>query len=613
MSTKEYYLEHKQYGNRYKTDAQLIDVLNERKFTGIMDKQAKFIEENQLLNQEDWDLFVQQFLMAVDDNDAGWRGEYFGKMMRGSCITYQYTKNEKLYQLLFKISQKMLDTQDEKGRFSTYSIPCEFNGWDMWSRKYVLLGLLHFHEICRDELFKEKIVNALTKHLDYIVEHIGKDKLEINKTSIHWLGINSASILEPVVRMYNLTGKESYLQFAKYLIEYLTNSEANIFALALENKLYPYQYPVIKAYEMMSCFEGLLEYYRVTGEENCKTAVINFVDSVKKSDITLIGCAGCADEMFNNGTAKQTDDEYTGIMQETCVTVTWMKLCNQLLLLTGEAKYADYIEQSVYNALHGAVNNNKNKTNGGLLFDSYSPLLLGMRGRDVGGRRNISTTKFYGCCAAIGAAGTGLPLVTAVTTTQNGIAINYYENGSITANGLKLTIETLYPVDGKVKITIDQINEENKEISLRIPSFTTKNTKISINNKPYVVETVSNESFYVAINRNWSGGDIIEMEFDMNLRTVRPCGVEGKVETKDYFAVLYGPLVLARDSQITKVGEVVEYSDKIEFVSKEKNGFDCLFRAKVLVGANEMDLIDYGSSGKTWDENSFIEVWIKSK
>ena len=49
--------------------------------------------------------------------------------------------------------------------------------------------------------------------------------------------------------MYNITGKASYLQFARYIIEYLTNSGANIISLALENKLRPYQYPVVKAYE----------------------------------------------------------------------------------------------------------------------------------------------------------------------------------------------------------------------------------------------------------------------------------------------------------------------------------------------------------------------------
>jgi len=40
---------------------------------------------------------------------------------------------------------------------------------------------------------------------------------------------------------------------------------------------------------------------------------------------------------------------------ETCVTFTWIKLCNNLLRLTENPMYADQIEKSVYNALLAAL------------------------------------------------------------------------------------------------------------------------------------------------------------------------------------------------------------------------------------------------------------------
>ncbi len=610
MSIKKYYQNNKQYGNRYDTDFQYMDVTFYREFSGIMDKQARFIEENQLFNEEDWELFVHQFEIAPDDEDNGWRGEYFGKMMRGACMTYQYTRNKKLYDLLKKTVLKMLDCQDDLGRFSTYSKNCEFDGWDMWCRKYVLLGFLHFHEICPEQDIREQIVNALSKHLDYIVENVGVGKIELGQTSKWWGAINSASILEPVIKMYNITGKEAYLSFAEYIIDFLTNSEVNIITLALENKVMPYQYPTTKAYEMMSCFEGLLEYYRLTGEENCKTAVINFVDAVYMSDITIIGCAGCEHELFNNAVATQTDTDYKGIMQETCVTVTWMKLCNQLLLLTGDGKYADYIECSLYNALYGAINNKKNTTNGGFMFDSYSPLTLGQRGRMVGGYKNISSDKYYGCCAAIGAAGTALPLLTSITTTNDGVAINYYEQGNVTVNGYNLAIETNYPAEETVKIKVIDACQGKGCIYLRIPEFSGKNTKIFVNGQAHPIESLS-ESSYLLLCREWQCGDTVEIIFDMNPRIVRPVGIEGKDETKDYFAVLYGPLVLARDLEITQTGDTVKFNEKLEIASKNCDDFDCLFRADVAIGNSKMEMIDYASSGKTWDENSLVEAWIK--
>ena len=70
-----------------------------------------------------------------------------------------------------------------------------------------------------------------------------------------------------------------------------------------------------------------MEYYRVTGVEKWKLAVIRFAKRVFASDITVIGCAGCTHELFDHSDVRQLDAAEKGVMQETCVTVTWMKLC----------------------------------------------------------------------------------------------------------------------------------------------------------------------------------------------------------------------------------------------------------------------------------------------
>lgn len=611
METLTYYQNHKQYGNRFLTDNQLTASNSFKNFSGVMDKQARFIEENQLLIKEDWELFVEQFTTLYDTADAGWRGEYFGKMMRGACMTYQYTKNEKLYDILFSTAKKMLKTQDEFGRFSTYEIEKEFNGWDMWSRKYIILGLLHFFEICKDEPFKNEIVSALEKHLDYITEKIGKDKITIDKTTTWWGGVNSASILEPVVRMYNLTGKENYLDFAKYIIDFLTNSQTNIFALALENKLMPYQYPVRKAYEMMSCFEGLLEYYRVTKEEKYKQTVVNFVDALKETDITIIGCAGCEHELLNNSCLSQTDTDYKGIMQETCVATTWMKLCNQLLCLTGNPKYADYIETALYNTIHGAINNNFCQTNGGFMFDSYSPLTLGKRGRKIGGHRNLNAVKTYGCCVAIGAASTALPLLNAVNVNKNGIVFNFYENGEVEIENFKLNVKTAYPISGKIEIEIVNAPETESEISVRIPEFAVNKSQVLLNENKIEMPKNLQTAHYVTVKSHFKKGDIIKVDLNLNPRVVRAKGVGEKPQSKNFFAVLYGPLVLARDVSFTNVDKVALDNGEVNVKIEENPTFNCVVKANVSIGNTSLEMADYSSCGKTWDENSLMQAWIE--
>ena len=70
-----------------------------------------FIEQEQLFNTRLWKLFTEQFKAGnVDDENLGWRGEYWGKMMRGACFTWAYTRDEKLYALL---TQTVQDNSDD--------------------------------------------------------------------------------------------------------------------------------------------------------------------------------------------------------------------------------------------------------------------------------------------------------------------------------------------------------------------------------------------------------------------------------------------------------------------------------------------------------------------
>ncbi|WP_217451963.1 beta-L-arabinofuranosidase domain-containing protein [Mucilaginibacter humi] len=75
-------------------------------------------------------------------------------------------------------------------------------------------------------------------------------------------------------------------------------------------------------------------------------------ENIKNTEINIAG-SGSAVECWFGGKSLQAMP--VAHYRETCVTATWIKLSQQLLRLTGEAKYADAIEQSYYNALLGAM------------------------------------------------------------------------------------------------------------------------------------------------------------------------------------------------------------------------------------------------------------------
>jgi len=601
-----------QWGNRFVLDKQLINPKIKNSFTGIIDRQARFLQDNQLLDPIKWQLFVEQFRLKRDD-DLCWRSEYFGKMMRGAAMTYQYTGNEALYICLENAVKDLLTVQDDRGRFTANPDELVYQGWDIWGRKYVILGLLHFYEICRDDSLKKKILTALEAHLDSICDDVGDGKkMSITDTSIMWLGINSASILEAVMRMYNVTHKKRYLDFAQHIVTVCSTPKTGIFTLALEDKLDPYQYPVKKAYEMMSCFEGLLEYYRATGEEKWRQAVIQFVNRMAASDISIIGCAGCEGETLNHAVVTQTDIEYTNVMQETCVSVTWMKLCNQLLGLTGDPKYADYIENTAYNALYGAMNNQKSSHNRGFMVDSYSPLTKGTRGRLTGGIRDLKENVYFGCCVAIAAAGTALVPITAVVSTEFGYSVNYYEKGLVRTPDISFELDTQYPCDGNIRAYIVDASDKDLELQFRIPGFASEKTKIRVNGDPVAFIKQEDTACYVKIFRKWNVGDIVDITLDYKAQLVFPVGMPDKPYTKNFVAIQYGPLVMARDARLGDVGSPVTIQDNntVDFSIKAMPDIECVLQAKVNCNGNEFEMVDYGSAGKTWDEESLLEAWM---
>lgn len=639
---------------RLKTDALFSDPENRYEFRSVMKSALDFIMGAQLKKPELWARFARVFREDADIADAGWRCEYWGKMMRGACFVYDCTRDAALYETLDQTVRDLMSCEDESGRISTYNTNSEMDGWDLWGRKYVLLGMQYFLEICQNAPFRREIIACMKRQADAIMLKIGDGdgKKPITAATRHWRGLNSSSLLEPIVRLYSITGEKRYLDFAAYIVNLGGTDVSNLFDLAYENQFYPYQYPVTKAYEMTSCFEGLLEYYRVTGEMRCRQAVVNFADRVLESDFTLIGGCGCTHELFDHSTVRQANTTNGKIAQETCVTVTLMKFFYQLTLLTGDAKYADAFETSFYNAYLGALNVNgvieptiRQKHPDWILeplpFDSYSPLTAGTRGNGVGGLKCMSDRHYYGCCACIGSAGAGVAAKMALLSAEDGFYLNLYLDGraetvSPAGNRVTFETETAYPKDGEVAVKIGLQTSERFCVHLRVPAWS-RLTRISVNG-----EAVSPEAGYTVIDRVWENGDLIRLSLDMRTRMVRPVpyghdilmnrviwdvqyvvpfyDVEDPM-AKRHAALLRGPVVLAQENRLGySVDDPVEidadadgYVD-VTLPDTETAPYPHMVEASVpLAGGGRMTVTDYASAGKTFTEESRMAAWIYTK
>ena len=91
------------------------------KYVGFMDSAFAFVQEHQLLDPKLWARFVNQF-REDSDSDGGWRGEFWGKMMRGAALVYEYTQNKELLNILKQTIRDMINCGREDGRISTYPL-----------------------------------------------------------------------------------------------------------------------------------------------------------------------------------------------------------------------------------------------------------------------------------------------------------------------------------------------------------------------------------------------------------------------------------------------------------------------------------------------------------
>lgn len=593
-------------------------------YRGYLDEAIRYIEKKQLLDASLFAKFVRVFTEEPkpDTKDLGWRGEYWGKMMRGGCITYAYTQDPELYRVLCDTAKDMIAAAEEDGRISSYTRETEFDGWDMWARKYVMLGLLYFVEICTDEELAAAALSCAKREADTILAHVGEEpgKKDIHKTARLWAGVASSSVLEPIMRIYHLTGEQKYLDFATYLVKRGGSSVQNLFESAWRDELPLFRYKVLKAYETISCFEGLLEYYRATGIEKWRIAAVNLGRRIREEELSVIGSAGCWHELFDHTVTRQLATHYADVMQETCVTVTYLKFSLQLLCLTGDVTIADTMERAIYNALLGAVNKEDDQKNGGLPFDSYSPLLMNARGRFVGGKKTLSDGSFYGCCACIGSAGTGLIPAASALLSPDGVVLNLYLPGTIatrTPDGapLELEIETEYPKDGAISLTV-ATNEENPfTIALRIPGWS-RRTVLAVNGQ---LQSAT-PGTYRELRRVWHSGDRIDLYLDMRTEILTPPEEPLPDENSRYHVALRrGPLILARDSRLpgdirtpvhlketeqgyadVRLTDAPDFPVNFSFAAKQTDGTD-------------LPLVDYASAGRTFDADSLVSAWMPTR
>lgn len=571
------------------------------------------------------DACISNGILATDENyliepfrtrneKSQWQSEFWGKWFTSASAAYNYNADKRLRVKLDNAVKGLLATQSQDGYIGNYAPEFRLQEWDIWGMKYCLLGLLDYYNITKDN----NTLTATKKLADYVSNAIIKSGKKMYQLG-NYKGMAAASILEPIVKLYNITREKRYLDFANYIVDSWKDPQSSqLIIKALDKVPVGQRSPVPavwygpengqKAYEMMSCYEGLLELYRVTGKREYLEAVLAAAENILETEIMITGSGASMECWFGGKATQAIPVKHT---MEACVTVTWMKLCLQLLRVTGDAKWANEIEKSYYNALLGTMKPD------GSTWSKY----IGMQGVKILGEDQCGMTT--NCCIANGPRGIMLAASEALMVGKDRIAVNLYSklkaavylNGNKN-NAVEIAMETDYPVSGNVSITINPQRNSTFALLLRIPEWSRENT-ISVNGNK--VDAFLKNG-YLNIYRLWKKGDVVTISFDMQVRSY------ALAKTPYKYALLYGPLVLASDKRYQQTPFYETYQPVLKngsipftITAKERNAHPLieikLPLSKEVDGlkqeAEELSLIDFASAGNTWSDSSAYEVWFQ--
>ena len=459
-----------------------------------------------------------------------WIGEHVGKFLFSASKTYAYSHDERIKHLMDDMVRKYIACQMKDGYMGTYLYKDRWKDWDVWAHKYCIIGLLNYYSVTG---YKPALETA-KRAADLICRTFGDQpgKRDLMVAGEH-NGLAPGSILEPMVDLYRYTGDPKYLAFCKYILRAFEQKDGPKIVGGLEKYGQVTKVGDAKAYEMLSCFLGILKYYKLTGDEKYLTLLQTAWTDISRHRLYITGTASDHEVFMPTGDLKAGNDNDMG---EGCVTVTWIQFNLSMLQTTGDPKYATEMERSVYNHLLAAENPQTGCV-------SYYTALQGAK--------PYRCDQGYSCC--LSSVPRGISLIPEMIGGKiNGVfSVLMYENGEATTAikaddqstvALKVKSTTKFPADGQVDFEIEPSHSSSFTLKFRVPEWSA-NFTATVGNKSYQ-ETPGR---LLAINRKWSPGDHVKITFDMPVQVL-----PGGKSYPNSIAIKRGPQVLAIDKSLNK-------------------------------------------------------------
>ncbi|MBI1773929.1 MAG: glycoside hydrolase family 127 protein [Proteobacteria bacterium] len=286
------------------------------------------------------------------------------------------------------------------------------------------------------------------------------------------------------------------------------------------------------AYSHVNSFSSAAMAYAVTGEERYLRICVNAYDFLQRTQCYATGGFGPDERLMPpDGSLGRSLDLYAGHAEIPCGSWAATKLSRYLMSFTGEARFGDWIETILYNAMGAAL---PTEPDGRTYYYGDYRLSSGLK-------------QFYWhewpCCS-------GTYWQTVADYHNNiyfqdaeGIYVNLYVPSELSwrhhGEAVRLTQETRYPESETISLRVDLDRPTAFKLHLRVPGWST-GLSLALNGAALPVNAVPGR--WATVEREWRQRDSLTITIPMVLR-MTPVDRQHR----DRVAISYGPVVLAQD------------------------------------------------------------------
>lgn len=330
------------------------------------------------------------------------------------------------------------------------------------------------------------------------------------------LNCEFGGVQETLADLYEDTQDSTYLKIAR-----IFHHKAIIDPLTNNNDILPDKHANTQIPKLIAA----ARLYELTGNEDDRTPAEFFWADVVYHHSYVTG-GNSNHEYF--GQPDKLRNRLSNETTETCNVYNMLKLSRHLFEWEPRAEVADFYERALFNHILSA----QHPESGKVIYN----LSL-----EMGGYKEYQDPLWFTCCV-----GSGME-----THSKYGSDIYYHNATELYASqfiasklnwkekGLTLTQQTSFPEEQGTQFTFHLETPQAFVFYLRYPHWAEQGIEIEINGKKQPVE--GNPGSFLAIEREWSDGDQVNVHFPFSLR------LEAMPDDENRIAIFYGPVVLAGD------------------------------------------------------------------